>query len=209
MSNSKKDNYEYIDPDYIYTDPKTGTLRNLADITDKETLLFFESTAVLKRSRELAANPIPIDKSETLLKIHKYLFQDVYEWAGQKRTVNISKQGNPFFPVASFDTGFSYIDTLINDYRKLDAADIPAIAHTLAVILDSINYLHPFREGNGRAQREFLRVLALEMGCSLNLNPPDNIDVYEQYMSGTIDGDIEKLTKLILELIIKKPMSTS
>jgi cell filamentation protein len=196
-----RDNYEYIDPDYIYTDPKTGILRNLKDISDRSLLTVVESFEVSRRLEELAEHPIPIDKSETLLEIHKYLFQDVYQWAGQKRTVNISKQGNPFFPVTSFDTGFSYIDTLINDYRKLDAADIPAIAHTLAVILDSINYLHPFREGNGRAQREFLRVLALETGYSLNLNPPDNIDFYEQYMSGTIDGDIEKLTKLIQVLI--------
>jgi cell filamentation protein len=204
MPNGKRDNYEYIDPDYIYTDPKTGILRNLADITDRETLLFFESTAVVKRSRELAANPIPIENSETLLKIHKHLFQDVYKWAGEKRTVDISKQGNPFFPVTSFNTGFTYIDKLLQDYRALDATDIKANAHILAVILDSINYLHPFREGNGRAQREFLRVLAREKSFILNLNPPGDETVYARYMSGTIEGDIEKLANLIQGLISEK-----
>ena len=67
--------------------------------------------------------------------------------------------------------------------------------------LDSINYLHPFREGNGRAQREFLRLLAQEKGLTLNLNPPDSKSVYERYMKGTIESDIQTLTELIYALI--------
>ena len=194
-------NYEYIDPDYAYTDPKTGVLRNLADITDPDGLLFFESTAVIKRAKELETQPIAVHNAETLLKIHRYLFQDIYDWAGQKRTVEISKQGKQFFLTAYFYKGFAYIDNLITDYRKMDPVDKTKIARLLAELLDSINYLHPFREGNGRAQREFIRILALEKGYTLNLNPPDNLDVYKRYMSGTIEGDVEKLTALILELL--------
>ena len=100
-----------------------------------------------------------------------------------------------------FDKGFAYIDTLIMNYRKIDTSDKPKLAEHLAVLLDSINYLHPFREGNGRTQREFIRVLALEKGYNLNLNPPDDIDVYDRYMTGTIDGNVEKLAVLILELM--------
>ena len=196
-----RNNYEYIDPDYTYTDPKTGVLRNLADITDPDDLLFFESTAVIKRAKELETRSIAIHNAETLLKIHRYLFQDIYHWAGQKRTVEISKQGKQFFLTAYFDKGFAYIDNLITDYRKIDPADKAKISGLLAELLDSINYLHPFREGNGRAQREFIRILALEKGYTLNLNPPDNLDVYKRYMSGTIEGDVEKLTALILELL--------
>jgi cell filamentation protein len=196
-----RNNYEYIDPDYTYTDPKTGVLRNLADINDSDGLLFFESAAVIKRSKELETKPITVQNAETLLDIHRYLFQDIYHWAGQKRTVEISKQGKPFFLTAYFDKGFAYIDTLVVAYRKIDHADKSRLAGYLAELLDNINYLHPFREGNGRTQREFIRVLALEKGYTLNLNPPDNLDVYERYMSGTIEGDIEKLTALILELM--------
>jgi cell filamentation protein len=47
----------------------------------------------------------------------------------------------------------------------------------------------------------FLRLLALERNLILNLNPPDNADIYERYMSGTIRGDVEELSMLILELI--------
>ncbi|MCL1814828.1 MAG: Fic family protein [Treponema sp.] len=196
-----RNNYEYIDPDYTYTDPQTGVLRNLADITDSDGLLFFESTAVIKRANELEIQPIAVHNAETLLDIHRYLFQDVYHWAGQKRTVEISKQGKQFFLTAYFNKGFAYINNLITDYRKIESADKVKLASLLAELLDSINYLHPFREGNGRVQREFIRVLALEKGYALNLNPPDNLDVYERYMSGTIEGDIEKLTALILELM--------
>ncbi len=67
--------------------------------------------------------------------------------------------------------------------------------------MDTVNYLHPFREGNGRTQREFLRLLALEKGLTLNLNPPDNKSVYDKYMQGTINSDLKILTKLIIELI--------
>ena len=196
-----RNNYEYIDPDYTYTDSKTGVLRNLANITDSNDLLFFESAAVIKRAKELESQPITVHNAETLLDIHRYLFQDVYHWAGQRRTVEISKQGKPFFLTAYFDKGFAYIDTLITDYRKIDPANKSQLAEHLAVLLDSINYLHPFREGNGRTQREFIRVLALEKGYTLNLNPPDNLDVYERYMSGTIEGDVKKLAELTLEMM--------
>jgi cell filamentation protein len=73
-----------------------------------------------------------------------------YNWAGQKRTVEISKQGKPFFLTAYFDKGFAYIDTLITNYRKIDPANKSQLAEHLATLLDSINYLHLFREGNGR-----------------------------------------------------------
>jgi len=196
-----RNSYEYIDPDYTYTDPRTGVMRNTANIANHDDLLFFESAAVAGRLKELETKPVAIHNAASLLAIHKYLFQDVYEWAGQKRTVEISKQGKPFFITAYFDKGFAYVDSLIAEYRGIDPSDKAGLARHLADLLDSINYLHPFREGNGRTQREFLRTLALEKGYTLNLNPPDNAGVYERYMSGTIDGDVNKLALLIEELL--------
>ena len=198
-----RDDYSYLDPDYHYTDPKTGVLRNLHNISDYTMLNIVESGASTKRANVLLEHPIKIKGTESLLEIHLCLFQDIYEWAGKLRTVEISKQGRQFFPRTKFKNGFSYIDTLIDDYRVSENSDIQRLAYLLAVILDSVNYLHPFREGNGRAQREFIRLLALEKGYLLNLNPPDNPDIYERYMTGTIDGDIPKLQMLILELMEK------
>jgi len=195
------DSYKYIDLDYTYTDPETGVLRNLADISDPDVLLFFESGAVAKRIQELYEKPIKIKGVESLLSIHRQLFQDVYSWAGKRRKVEISKAGKQFFPTTHFDNAFRYIDTLISDYKNISKGDKQQIAEKLAEILDNVNYLHPFREGNGRAQREFLRLLALEKGLTLNLNPADNKNVYDQYMQGTINSDVKILSKLILDLI--------
>ena len=115
MSNS----YKYIDPDFTYTDPKTGLLRNLQDITDPEVLLFVESGAVTKRLQELYEHPIKIKDIDSLFEIHKYLFQDIYVWVGKKRTVEISKDGKQFFPTSHFDNAFRYIDHLISEFKKI------------------------------------------------------------------------------------------
>ena len=195
------DSYKYIDLEYTYTDPETGVLRNLADISDPDVLLFFESGAVAKRIQELYEKPIKIKGVDSLLRIHRQLFQDVYSWAGKRRTVEISKEGKQFFPTTHFDNAFHYIDTLISDYKNISKGDKLQISEKLAEILDNVNYLHPFREGNGRVQREFLRLLALEKGLTLNLNPADNKNVYDQYMQGTINSNVKILSKLILDLI--------
>ena len=200
MSNS----YTYVDTDYIYTDAQTGVLRNIGNITDNEALQFAEAGATARRSQELWMNPIQVTGSETLFSIHHYLFQDIYEWAGQKRTVEISKGGKQFFPLYRFNTALSYIDKLIAEYKRLEQLHKKLLSRKLAEILDAVNYLHPFREGNGRTQREFLRLLALEKGWKLNLNPPDNMSVYERYMEGTISGDIDLLDELIFECLSRE-----
>jgi cell filamentation protein len=195
------DSYKYIDPGFTYIDPATGLLKNIQNISDPDVLLFVESSAVAKRLQELGKHPIKIKGTSSLLEIHKHLFQDIYAWAGQLRTVNISKDGKPFFDGERFASAFQYIDSLIAEYQLIDPSDHAKIAQALASILDHVNFLHPFREGNGRAQREFIRTLALEKGHALNLNPADNTKVYTQYMQGTINGDVPLLTQLIFEQI--------
>ena len=193
--------YKYIDSDYIYKDPKTGVLRNLANITDEDVLRFAESGAVTRRAKELYENPIKIKGIESLFEVHKHLFQDIYAWAGKRRKVEISKDGKQFFPLSHFENACKYIDSSISEYKKIHKSNKAELAFKLAEILDNVNYLHPFREGNGRAQREFIRLLALEKGLKLNLNPPDNSDVHKRYMQGTINSDVNQLKVLIMELI--------
>ena len=194
-----RNDYQYIDPDYIYTDPKTGVLRNLGDITDHDALTFAETAATTKRANELKEQPIRITDSNSLFTIHHHLFQDLYDWAGKRRTVEISKNGKQFFPLSHFENALKFIDSLLLEYKHVSRNDKSNLSRKLAEVLDAVNYLHPFRDGNGRTQREFLRLLAMEKGWKLNLTPPDNADVYEKYMTGTINGDVEALTKLIFE----------
>ena len=195
------DSYKYVDPTFSYIDFESGVLKNLQSITNPDVLLFVESSAVTKRLHELSENPIIITGTVSLLDIHKHLFQDIYAWAGKLRTVDISKDGKQFFPISNFDTAFKYIDQLIAEFKSLPISNHVLISEKLAEILDNINYLHPFREGNGRTQREFLRLLTLEKKLTLNLNPLDNKSVYTRYMLGTIKSDVNTLTSLISELI--------
>lgn len=164
-------------------------------------LLFVESTAVIKRLQELYHKQLEIKGTENLFDIHKYLFQDIYVWAGKKRVVEISKDGKQFFPISRFDSALKSIDKLITEFKSIPNDDLKRTIREISRNLDYVNFLHPFREGNGRAQREFLRQLALEKELKLNLNPPDNKDVYERYMKGTIEGDVGVLEDLIFELI--------
>jgi cell filamentation protein len=70
-------NYSYIDPDYKYTDLKTGILRNIPNLTDKQDLDNFEIFITTQRLNELKLNPIPIKDISSLLDIHKFLFKDI------------------------------------------------------------------------------------------------------------------------------------
>ncbi|MBR6838324.1 MAG: Fic family protein [Alphaproteobacteria bacterium] len=194
--------YKYIDHENLYTDKISGGLLNKQIITDKNELIAFESLSVAARHEQLQMQPIKISNATDLLKIHKFLFQDVYNWAGKPRLVEISKGGRQFLPLHAFDKAFEYINTLLNDYAKIDVSNKLLVAQKLAEILDNINYGHFFREGNGRTQREFLRCLALQKGYLLNLNPIDDAGIYDRYMRGTIDGDINILTNLIFEILV-------
>lgn len=197
MSNA----YQYLDTEYTYINPKSGILYNLLGITEPEVLLFVESVVVTKKLQELYKFPIKIKGAQSLFEIHHLLFKDLYSWAGERRKVEISKDGKQFFPTSHFDYALNYIDQLISEFRNIQKSNKQQLSQKLAVILDNINFLHPFREGNGRTQREFLRLLALEKGLTLNLNPVDNSEVYLRYMKGTVQGDVDILRRLIFELI--------
>lgn len=198
-----KYDYQYEDPDYKYTDPDTGILRNKQNIKEETVLMATESLLVGRRLEELEGKPIMIRSADALIAIHEYIFQDIYDWAGKVRTVQISKQDHQFHPTSFFDEGFRYINELISYYRESND-NLSVVAKQLAQILDAVNTLHPFREGNGRTQREFIRVLALEKGYRLNLNPLDDESAYKRYMDGTIKGDVAILTSLIGDMMQAK-----
>ena len=73
----------------------------------------------------------------------------------------------------------------------------------MAKILDSLNFFHPFREGNGRTQREVIRVLAISKGYRAQIRVSDDDIIYNTYMDGTVYGDLQKLENLF-ELILEK-----
>ena len=127
-----------------------------------------ELTAI--RLRELEETPIKGSFNFAHLKaIHKYIFQDIYEWAGEVRTVEISK-GNLFCTTACIQ---SYAQVVFKKYfPQCQAAqeNTETFIRVLAENYGDLNALHPFREGNGRAQREFARLVCMECGYDFNLS---------------------------------------
>jgi cell filamentation protein len=155
-----------MDP-YVY--PESNVLRNLRELRDAGQFSKFEATATIRRILELEHEPAQGQfDSRHLQAIHRYIFQDVYEWAGDFRTVNISKSGDPF---AFHQHIASSLDTLCGELereRHLSGCDVERFAGRGAYYLGEINAIHPFREGNGRAQREFIRELAVHNGLTID-----------------------------------------
>lgn len=139
---------------------------------------------------------------EDVCKIHDELFSELYMWAGNYRKINISKQGKAFMAMQFFGTGEEYLDSLIEEYHS-DSQTKEKIVSQLAIILDNLNYMHRFREGNGRTQREVIRVLALAKGYELLINVDGQDEVYKQYMDGTVYSDVKLLKQLISSLMEK------
>jgi cell filamentation protein len=110
--------------------------------------------------------------------IHRYIFQDIFPWAGDFREVTTSRTNSfgfppPQFLVPSLETTFNQLRTE-NYLKNLDADHFATRA---GHYLGEINAIHPFREGNGRTQREFIRCVALHAGHKLswrNLSQAEN-----------------------------------
>ena len=202
MVRNQYEGYKYIDPNNQYTYPDSTVLVNKQNITNIEEAYRNEHLFVTRRLADLRLKTIEVYSISDILAIHKYLFQDVYAWAGQFRKVNISKNGNPFMSIQSFSTAQAYIDRLIHTYYQT-ANSKDGIIKQLAKILDNLNYFHPFREGNGRTQREVIRSLALSKGYSAQIRVEQDDEVYNLYMDGTVHEDLGKLKELFIRILIK------
>lgn len=138
-------------PDYKVLKNKYG-LHN-ADILDK---------AERRASRARLEQHLPLgefDKTH-LQAIHHHLFQDVYEWAGEFRTLNISKGNSNFIDVSRLDLAMQDIHKRLANRDYLKDLSHAEFAKGAAEIIGDLNYAHPFRDGNGRTQLSYLILLA-------------------------------------------------
>jgi cell filamentation protein len=136
--------------------------KNRFNITDYSQLQRIEAPLVAKRGGELEDIGITgnFDPAH-LCAIHRYLFQDVFPWAGELRLVNISKGNSNFGPALYIGGALAEALSKLHFERLLVNLTPQAFAARSAFYLGEINAIHPFREGNGRVQREFIRQLAL------------------------------------------------
>ena len=180
-----------------YLDRSSGVLKNRFGITDEATLETTEADLVAARSRELSQKPLSggFDLSH-LQAIHRYLFGDVYEWAGQLRTIDISKGGNLFAHHAHIASAAAEIFRKLAEEKLLAGLDPPAFGDRAAYYLGELNALHPFREGNGRAQREFVSQLAQGDGYYIAWEGMKPAELLQASIE-SFRGDTSKLATLI------------
>jgi len=147
-----------------YLDLQSGVLRNLLGITDAAELRAVEATLTASRIYDVIRHPIPGDYDLPHLRaFHRQIFQDLYDWAGEPRTVSIGREtlfSLPEHIVADADELFAWL-ARANHLRGLARA---AFVDGLTELLSDLNALHPFRDGNGRTQRAFVGQLARDAG---------------------------------------------
>jgi len=153
------------DDPYVY--PGTSILKNRFGLTNAVDLDRVERLQTANRSLE--AIPRGSFDLAHLRAIHRHLFQDVYDWAGELRTVEISKGSQQFQFRQYIQTGMADVHRRLVRTRFLDGLSTPDFAEQAAVIVGDINYIHPFREGNGRTQLHYLKQLAQQAGHRLDL----------------------------------------
>lgn len=144
--------------------PGTTVLINKFNIQDEAKLNEVETVLVSARSAELMEHPKADSFDFAHYKtIHQFLFSDLYDWAGQIRTVDLSKKGTRFCPAESIE---HQADLIFRHLKKRNAFSGLPRKEFLDEIVDfycATNDLHPFREGNGRTQRIFLSQLIRHM----------------------------------------------
>lgn len=150
---------------YVY--PGTLIPKNKLGIRDERLLDLHERELVINRIAEGA--PTGDFDLKHLQAIHRHLFQDIYDWAGQIRTVEISKDGHRFQFRKYIETGLADVHRRILARDYLTDLSGGGFAEAAAEIIGGVNYVHPFREGNGRTQLLYLKQLAARAGHAIDL----------------------------------------
>lgn len=188
--------YDAIDDPYCY--PGTTVLKNLRNLRSRGALTRFETAMTALRFDE--ALPEGRLSVRHYRAVHHHLFQDVYPWAGKTRTVRISKNGSAFcYP--------EYIDAQLKQAfgrlrRQGYLRDLPVgdFATDAADFLSELNAIHPFRDGNGRAQLAFMAAVAAKASHPLRLHrlAPN---IFLQAMVSSFHGDNGPLVRELRRLI--------
>ncbi len=159
MSNEEKDKA-------LYRYPNSRILRNKLKIRQAERLDEAERKLVTQRLLE----DVPKGNFDLthLRSIHKHLFQDIYEWAGELRQVDIAKS-DWFLPYDRIEMGVNDVHKRLRKQNFLIGLDKEEFSIQAGHILGDVNYAHPFREGNGRTQTQYLKQLCEQAGYPIDL----------------------------------------
>jgi cell filamentation protein len=189
--------YEAVADPYCY--PGTTVLKNIPNLRSQAALGRFEVMVSTQRSEE----PLPAGRLTTnhYRAVHRHLFQDVYSWAGRFRTVRISKADSMFCYPEHIPQQIVRLFADLRTNRFLRNLSAKTFADSAATFLGTLNAIHAFRDGNGRAQLAFLVLLADQAGHPLSLERLDP-DAFLAAMISSFAGEGRPLAAQIRRLIV-------
>ena len=185
-----------------YTYPRTNILSNKLDIRDADELDRIERRLATQRARE--GVPKGNFDLKHLKAIHRHLFQDIYDWAGQIRTVEIAKGGTQFQFQRYIETGMADVHRRLVQRNFLRGLDAAAFADGAGEIMGDVNYVHPFREGNGRTQMLYLTQLASQAGHRIDIERVRTLDSWIKASRAAHRGDYAPMSRAI-EAALHRP----
>ena len=185
---SKYDVYTTVQSMYCY--PNTDVLINKLNIRDKAELKQAEEEFTAVKQMALLQEPIKGRFSKThLLRIHRFLFEDVYPFAGHIRREQISKGDTMFYPPALIDRELDRVFREIHAQKLLAEQDREQQIQNLSWTMAELNIIHPFREGNGRSTRELIRCMAMRYGLCINWGNTDRKTLLDAAIA-SVDDDM-------------------
>lgn len=176
-----------------YTYPDSSVLINRFDLRDAETLEMIERKLTYTQLGLLSSQVVGVFDIAHLKRIHYRLFHELYDWAGEFRLVDIGKGQTLFCRVAFLDSEADRIRRWLEPRAFRPMPHVVPMAQLAGELLTHLNMLHPFREGNGRTQREFVRQLARFHGFCLDY---DRMDA-ERYMTASITDNPQEMAEAL------------
>lgn len=163
----------------------TSCLINKFDVKDESVLKELETTITLTKTTEYFLNPLfSTFDVQHYRNIHKYLFGDIYEWAGEYRSVDMSKKGTSFAKADSVECLMSKCFGRLNANNLFQGLSFDDFVDNIVDFYCVTNMIHPFREGNGRTQRVFLTQLINHNGYTIDFSEIDT----DELMIATIQA---------------------
>lgn len=182
----------------------TSCLINKFNIQDDKQLDIIESHITLAKISILQQNSIKGNFDFDHYKaIHKFIFEDLYDWAGSPRSVDISKKGTLFVKAENIEKIATACFERLKNQNYFQNLDIDDFVEKITDFYCVTNNLHPFREGNGRTQRVFLSQLALNAGYEMDFSKidADTLMIATIQSANGVDTHLKEALKQIISPI--------
>lgn len=151
--------------------PNTTCLINKFNIKDNDKLSQVEAEITFAKAVVLESEEVkPPFNFEFYKNIHRFLFEDLYDWAGKLRKVDISKNGTSFCLVNELEKLCEACFNRLEKANYFKGISRKKFVEEIVDLYQTTNFLHPFREGNGRTQRIFISKLIKYNGYDFNFS---------------------------------------